>query len=203
MTDLFDTPATILSQHADPEAVDSFLAYRKKHKRESITPNVLRALINYCPDTGMMTWRERPRLMFKSDRSMKIWNSKYSGAPALACFDASNGYLKGCVLYVKMYAHRAAFMIHYGVKPSGLIDHINGDRTDNRVLNIRDVSYVENARNVRPSGKSGHVGVYWHDDCHKWQARTCVRGRTFSGGYFSRIEDAVAARRKLEEEKWD
>ena len=44
MPDLFDTPASILEQHADPEAVESFIAYRKKHKRAALTDRGARML---------------------------------------------------------------------------------------------------------------------------------------------------------------
>ncbi|MGB1215961.1 MAG: hypothetical protein ACPG4X_21520 [Pikeienuella sp.] len=184
---MIESPADILGHFAD---------------RDALTPHVLCSLIEYFPETGLLAWRDRPLGMFKSPRAHSIFASRYAGAPALACFDESNGYLKGAVLGVKMYAHRAAFMIHNKSLICGVIDHLNKDRTDNRAINLRDVSLIENARNTTSYGDSGELGVYWCEPTSKWQAKIGCNGRSYSGGYFSSKQDAIRARKMLEDKYW-
>lgn len=85
--------------------------------------------------------------------------------------------------------------------PSGMIrDHINGDRLDNRRKNIRFVTYQQNSQN-RSKGKrnkSGCQGVNWDKGSKKWHSSIKANGRRISLGYFSNIQDAIAARKAAE-----
>ncbi len=85
--------------------------------------------------------------------------------------------------------------------PDGMVrDHINGDKLDNRKANIRFVSQLQNSQN-RGKGKnnrSGHVGVSWRRLEKKWTASITVGKKCICLGYFSSIEDAIAAREAAE-----
>lgn len=96
--------------------------------------------------------------------------------------------------------HRLIWLYHKGTSPENEIDHINGDRLDNRIENLRDVTSLENARNQRLSkaNKSGFVGVCFDKNCKKWNASIMVHKRQISLGRFHRKKDAVAARSAAE-----
>jgi hypothetical protein len=88
--------------------------------------------------------------------------------------------------------------MHYGVWPTQLIDHINGDRADNRIVNLRQTTQSENMRNRRKStnNTSGYVGVYKVGA--KWRARISVDSKNMNLGIYDTIEQAVQARKQAE-----
>jgi hypothetical protein len=86
----------------------------------------------------------------------------------------------------------------YGEWPAEQIDHINLDRTDNRLENLRAVSprvNGENRRHAQAQNRVGLRGVSWHDHCKKWRARITVRGVEHRLGLFDTAEDAFEAYR--------
>lgn len=82
-----------------------------------------------------------------------------------------------------------------GVWPKGQIDHVNGNRLDNRICNLRDATHAENQRNSkRPkSNTSGIKGVYWDKRSKKWGAHIRFGNKMLNLGRFSEKEDAAAA----------
>jgi hypothetical protein len=98
------------------------------------------------------------------------------------------------------YVHRLIFFMMMGRWPEGEIDHINGDRSDNRWCNLREVSHAENSRNRRTqtTNTSGVTGVYWHAAAGKWVAQIQVGRKQIHLGLFVEFDDAVAARRAAE-----
>ena len=151
-----------------------------------MTPEKLRELVSYDPSTGSLTWKDRV-----GDGK---FNSRLSGKPAFA--QPSKGYLTGRMLGGNYKAHRVAWAIYHGEWPSSQLDHINGNRADNRISNLRLVSHAENAKNQRPktSNKSGEPCVSWYARDRKWWVKITVDGRQKHIGYFDKIEDAVLAR---------
>lgn len=104
-----------------------------------------------------------------------------------------------------VYAHRAAWAMHYGEWPKGQIDHRDGDGMNNRIDNLRDATHSENQRNqrVHKKSKTGVRGVSFHTPSGKWQASIWIGGgvRLFLGR-FTTIELAAAARREAERVHW-
>lgn len=174
-------------------------------KKPIPTPEELRQLLAYDQHTGCFTWKERDASLFTgggqhtAEHNCRVWNAKHAGAPAGAV-DRSLGYLRLSVLDRKLWAHRAAWMVVHGETPKGQIDHINGDKLDNRIANLRVVTMTENRRNQRRpmNNNSGFVGVAWNPHNKNWNARIGVDGRTLHLGSFGRIEDAIAARKEAE-----
>jgi hypothetical protein len=84
----------------------------------------------------------------------------------------------------------------YGEWPNCQIDHINGDRTDNRIVNLRAVSREENARNrkVPKNSSTGIIGVT--KEGGKWRAHIRIGGKKINLGRFENFDDAVCARKK-------
>tara|TARA_R110000822_G_scaffold5655_5_gene24253 strand:- start:1129 stop:1614 length:486 start_codon:yes stop_codon:yes gene_type:complete len=93
-------------------------------------------------------------------------------------------------------AHRLIWLYVNGKFPDNHIDHIDGDPSNNRIENLRDVTRQENNKNKRKprTNKSGHMGVCWHKASDKWRAHIKVDGVLKHLGLFNVLEDAVAAR---------
>lgn len=164
------------------------------------SPEVLRQLLRYQPETGRLFWKERPVSMFPgtnarpSEHSRKQWNSRCAGKRAFASLNC-NGYPNGKIFGRSYLAHRVIWKMTYGQIPDGQIDHVNGDKTDNRLCNLRIATAAQNQHN-RPAyrtNQSGRKGVSWHKRIGKWQARICLGGKLRSLGYFSSLDEAAEA----------
>lgn len=97
--------------------------------------------------------------------------------------------------------HRIAWALYCGEWPN-TIDHLNHDRADNRIDNLRNTNVVGNQRNMKKSARnqSGVTGVSWDKRANKWYAKICVGRVQKHLGLFDRLEDAVAARKVAETE---
>ena len=168
-------------------------------KQDLLSVTTVRKLLDYNPETGKFVWRPRPKEMFKSERGMMSWNSRLAGKAAFTNV-GGHGYLVGYIFNKCRLAHRLAYAHHFGHWPKQNIDHINGDTTDNRIANLRDVSTQENLKNQKmPShNTSGVCGVYWNKPTQKWLASISINGKNKHIGLFGDIEEAKAARKAAE-----
>lgn len=151
--------------------------------------NRIGALLRYEPDTGMLFWLSRAGVT----RAERIFNTRFAGLRA-GCAH-SEGCRSVYVLGQRLLEHRVAFLLVKRRWPFE-IDHINGQRSDNRWLNLREVSRLENNRNMAlPShNTSGVVGVAFVERLSKWRAELSVKGKTVVLGHFATKEQAVSAR---------
>ena len=170
------------------------------------TPELLRKLLRYEPDTGKLFWRQRKSGLFKdgkrtAERSCRWWNARYAGKEAFTA-DNGQGYKHGYILNRKHLAHRVIFAMETGDWPILDIDHEDQDRSNNRIENIRDVSRQVNMQNssLRVDNASGHMGVSWYKPYKKWLASIVIDGRNKHYGYFSSKDAAIAARKAAEAE---
>jgi len=165
---------------------------------------LLHRLVRYEPETGKLFWKPRTPEMFKSgsvssESICDLWNKNFAGAEALNA-DHGDGYKHGSLMGKKCLAHRVVWFLHHGSWPDDQVDHINGDRSDNRIENLRAVSNLVNGRNRRKSvrNSSGITGVYWCPEQSKWRASICVDGKLKHLGRFDTIEAAASARKRAE-----
>jgi len=164
----------------------------------------LQQVLSYDPETGLLVWQRRlpatfPQREYPAEITAAKWNARHAGNRAGSRM--SNGYLSFALNGRRIYAHRAAWKIATGDEPDE-IDHINGDRTDNRLVNLRDVDRSENMRNVKlpKNNRSGVIGVFFDNTVNAWAASIYKVGRTSHLGHFQSFDEAVAARRAAEVE---
>lgn len=151
-----------------------------------LTQKRLKELLHYCPETGVFVWVVKPR------KNMELGDVA--------------GSVNGCG-YVqiqidgKLYlAHRLAWLFVNGKLPPSLIDHINRQRADNRICNLRIATTTENLQNasIRTDNTSGQSGVSWHKVTKKWRARIQTGKKEIYIGLFNDISDAISARKAAE-----
>lgn len=153
-----------------------------------LTQKLLQTLLHYEPDTGRLFWKERPREMFPTTRHWKSWNTRYAGQEALTAL--SNGYLCGQVLDNRYQAHRVIWCWVYGTWIDE-VDHEDGDRSNNRIDNLRDGSHGVNSKNKKLDcrNKTGQMGVYFNKRKSLFHARI---GKQHIGYYPTLVEATVA-----------
>ncbi len=149
----------------------------------------------YDPETGVLTWKERPREHFSRPGSHLNFLTRWAGRSAGA--QSKLGYLHVGVDGTLHPVHRIAWALHYGAWPDRQLDHINLIKDDNRIANLRGVDNATNCRRqVRPrNNPSGCLGVFWNDKSGKWQARIKFMGKAYHLGMFTDKADAIAARK--------
>lgn len=164
-----------------------------------VTPEILREFLTYDPDTGLLFWKFRDRKWFKDDAACKSWNARFALKQAMASKN-SEWYAEGSVLGVRVRAHRVAWAIFYGSWPEGHIDHIDGNKLNNKIENLRSVSPSANNKNakIRTDNTSGILGVCFDKQTKKWMAKISVSGRSKNLGRFDDIGQAKAARKAAE-----
>ena len=163
-----------------------------KATRNLPTPELLRALLEYNPGSGELTWKARSI----GDRP-NWWNSMYAGRKAGTA--RPDGYIHVKVLNRNLQAHRVIWAMTYGCWPE-CIDHRNGDPSDNRISNLRAVSRTINQRNQKRHCRntSGVPGVHFSKAPQKWLASIKIGGKSIHLGLFDEKGDAVDARRAAE-----
>ena len=169
----------------------------------TLTQSFLKTLLDYNPTTGEIVWRPRGIELFRdakqpAEYTMARWNANNAGKEAFVT-PHSSGYLTGGIMGKTYYAHRVIWELVFGEDPDQ-IDHINGDKTDNRLCNLRSVTNAENQKNASLSknNTSGVCGVYRHSRLPKWIANIVVNGKTKYLGSFAEFDAAVECRRKAE-----
>jgi hypothetical protein len=170
-------------------------------ERELPSPERLRQLLAYDPETGALTWKPRPAEAFISDSVHKAWVTRSLGKRADGYASARTTGRYGAVVIDRFSygAHRVAWAIYYDAWPSQTIDHINGLRWD-RISNLRDVSMRENQCNRGRSAKnrSGAFGVELNRKSGKWNARIHDRRRCVWLGSYDTFEEAAQVRKDAE-----
>ena len=166
------------------------------------TVDMLRKFLSYDPDTGVFVWNLRKPEDFvrakHPSRYCKIWNTRYGGKVAGSF--RGDGYGRISVDDKRYLAHRVAWAMERGTWPAQQLDHINGNPSDNRLVNLREVANADNAKNARRAinNTSGVTGVTRHSLCDKWVAQIHANGKAIYLGIFENFEDAVAARAAAE-----
>lgn len=145
-----------------------------------LTAEFLRSVLRYDPETGVFTWIAPQHGVTVGSRAGTI------NAHGYRCITVSQGRYR---------ASRLAWLYVYGEWPTGLIDHKDRDRDNDRIANLREATRTLNNGNAsrRVDNTSGYKGVGLHRHSGLWYARIRVNGRALSLGYHRLKEDAARA----------
>jgi hypothetical protein len=115
------------------------------------------------------------------------------------------GYIDGGYLLIKINgkkitAARIAWILQTGEWPTKIIDHINGNKLDNRFVNLREATPAQNSQNrkIPIHNTSGITGVSWNKDKKKWSVQIKASNKGIWFGYFASKEEAIAVRHAAE-----
>lgn len=153
----------------------------------------VRQLLRYDPETGLFSWAER------TGPYSPRWNARFAGKQA--GYSTATGYIAIKLDGHNISAHRIAWVMMTGRWPN-VVDHLNGNPSDNRWVNLRNVDMAANQRNQKRhrSNTSGRTGVSWDRFRGCWVAYIKVDGTQINLGGYDSFNSAVDARINAEKE---
>ena len=162
------------------------MATINKDMEAAISQEMLKERLHYDRETGVFTWLD------VEVNGYKVRNKR------AGCTNGRGYVIIGFSVAGKPYiltAHRLAWLYEYGEFPSGSLDHINHDKTDNRIINLRIASHRENSRNrsMQSNNTTGHNGISFRKPRNKYLAYIKVNYKQKHLGSFENIEDAAKA----------
>ena len=154
--------------------------------KQELTTELLRSLMSYDCDTGKFHW------------IVNVSNVK--AGSIVVTLSNDDGYIRTSIFGKRYLLHRLAWLYTHGKWPTKQIDHINGNRSDNRLENLREASNAQNCQNIiaRRTNPSGFLGVSRHEN--KWRAAISVNGKRKNLGRFDTPEAAFDAYSKAKAE---
>lgn len=155
-------------------------------------------LLRYDPDQGLLFWKARPISDFPTKSAWAAWSARFVGK--VAGTTGPGGYLQvNCAaLGGSCRASRLMWAIHTGEQPPEAIDHIDGNRQNNKWSNLRAASFCANNRNrLNPhTPASGHSNIARRKDTGKWRVTFHIGNGKRRSKSFATVEDAIEWRDK-------
>jgi len=156
-------------------------------KKPKIDLSTLKRMLRYDPETGELRW--------KTTRGGRVKRGSLAGSKT------SDGYLAVKIKGRIYPSHRIAWWLHEGYWPEHYIDHINGNRQDNRFSNLRAVSPRCNVQNTaKTSGTSSKYKGVCRLKSGRWMAHIQIDGKQKKIGEYDTEFEAACARLKAEQE---
>ena len=142
-------------------------------------------VLDIRPELGLVFWKN------PSGKRAEFLKGKIAGSA-----HKRYKYISVCIDYNDYKIHRLIWFYVHKKWPVKDLDHINCDRTDNRISNLREATRAQNMWNMKLPKKntSGKKGVCWNSSHGKWRATIKYNGLYIGLGLFDKFEDAVQAR---------
>ena len=167
-----------------------------------LTQDIVRELLDYDPESGKLTWKLRSSHWFKEERNKNIFNKIHAGKCPERISLGVDGYPRIRIGVLGNYysASRVIWLWMTGEWPTGIIDHIDKEPTNNKWDNLRQVDSLGNARNrsKQSNNTSGVTGVSWSEEKQKWRAGVRIKGKQRFLGYFKKEDLDLAAMEVME-----
>jgi hypothetical protein len=121
----------------------------------------------------------------------KVTITQYARKGDVVGHVGNSGYMSCSIVGTMFLVHRAIFLMHHGYLPK-YVDHIDGNRLNNRIENLRPATVYENAQNQKlfKNNTSGVKGVSWNKLMNKWEANITYDGTRERLGWFNSIDEA-------------
>lgn len=184
-------------EHINENTLDNRIVNLKKYVFEdkpifdSIpTQEYLKECFDYNPETGILTWKERPLYHFSGKKAYNWFNSCFTNKELRNTNEYGYVYV---TINKKLYlVHRIIWMLIYNEHPD-TIDHINGITDDNRLCNLRNVTQEQNMRNIKlpRHNNSGYMGASKLGK--RWRSRINIGDEEILIGVFDTKEEAALA----------
>ena len=145
-----------------------------------MTQSRLKELLHYDPETGVFVWKVAHPRVRAGGRAGSI---------------SSRGYVRIRISGKDYWAHRLAWLYIHGDFPKNEVDHKDGDKTNNRIDNLRDCTHAQNHQNrvSMPGSSSKYPGVSWYKNSKKWRAKIVLHGKDKYLGLYESEVDAYKA----------
>lgn len=169
--------------------------------RDDLSYDFVSSILDYFPESGKIYWKPRTPDMFEGknrspEHCCSIWNAKNSGKQIT--YKNNYNYILARIYGNAYQVSRIAWLLFYKEWPCDEIDHINGIRSDNRILNLRIANRSQQGfnRSIQKNNSVGLKGVSWCKIKNKWRSRTTIKRKEIFLGYFNTPEEAYAAYKK-------
>lgn len=161
-------------------------------KDEIFDLTLLRVFFSYNNLTGELTILNRDSKYFRLKSTYKMFNTRFGGK--VVTRKDNKGYLRAHYLNKDLKVHKICWYLFYGEWPSLQIDHINGNKSDNRINNLRLATNQENCSN-RFGNKNNKLNVLGVHQLKSGNYRVNIyhKGIKYDLGVFNLLEDAKKA----------
>lgn len=154
--------------------------------KEDVTLDMVREWLHYDPDTGVFTW-------IKAKPGIRVGR--------VAGRNHCDGYRQICLNGHIYLAHRLAWFLFYGQWPAQMLDHINENKSDNRIANLRDVSQTKNQLNQKNAQRNSATGVRGVSPTTngRYRAQIMLGRKQYALGTYLTVQEASVAYRAARE----
>lgn len=152
-----------------------------------LTQELLKQYLFYDPETGTFTWAKNRRGV----------NARVGNIAGRKNKNHNDGYLVITILGKSYKGHRLAWLYVYGQFPEVDVDHINGNRGDNKISNLRLATRADNCRNRKTRKDSGTGSKNVQFRYGKWKVKVCFNYKRIHGGTYETLQEAEAAAMEL------
>lgn len=162
-------------------------------RRNSLSIKILKKFILLDVETGTIFWKDRVLEDFPSKKTWLSFQSRFAGKRC-GTYKAPDGYYRVTVNKTVQLVHRIIWALYYGEWPAKQLDHIDGDTTNNKISNLREVTGQQNQANSKSTkGSSIYKGVHWCNTSKRWVAKLMFNYKNVFTKHCNTEEEAAIA----------